>query len=62
MKQFYWGERWIKNESIKCRVSNCTYWDNQYCTASNIEVDVDGGRTNAPNAEGTNYHTFEPRS
>ncbi|ADL13465.1 DUF1540 domain-containing protein [Acetohalobium arabaticum] len=51
-----------KNESIKCRVSNCTHWDSQYCTASNIEVDVDGGGTNAPNAEGTNCHTFEPRS
>ncbi|SDC11620.1 MULTISPECIES: DUF1540 domain-containing protein [unclassified Candidatus Frackibacter] len=50
------------NENIKCTVSNCTYWDNKYCTASAIEVNVDGGGAQASNEEKTNCHTFESRS
>ncbi|KXS45746.1 MAG: hypothetical protein AWU54_223 [Candidatus Frackibacter sp. T328-2] len=50
------------NENIKCSVSNCTYWDQEYCTASAIEVNVDGGGQSAQNAEKTNCHTFESQS
>jgi hypothetical protein len=50
------------NENIKCSVSNCNYWNSNYCTASAIEVNVDGGGSQAPNEEKTNCHTFESKS
>jgi hypothetical protein len=48
-----------KNDSIKCTVSNCNYWESEYCTANAIQVNVDGGGNNAPDPEKTNCHTFE---
>ncbi|MCK8823651.1 DUF1540 domain-containing protein [Fuchsiella alkaliacetigena] len=44
---------------IKCAVSNCKHWEQQHCTASGIEVNVDGGGQSAQNQEKTNCSTFE---
>lgn len=49
-------------ENVKCNVSNCSYWKNQYCSATAIEVSVDGGGNNANDKEMTNCHTFEAKS
>jgi len=47
-------------DKIKCTVSNCTYWDNgNFCTASAIEVNPDGGGTSAASEEATKCHTFK---
>lgn len=48
-------------EGVKCSVKNCRYWDNGYkCTASGIEVNVDGGGQSANRSPETNCHTFQP--
>lgn len=43
---------------VKCTVSSCKYWDSQRCSASAIEVNVDGGGNQARASEQTNCHTF----
>lgn len=52
----------MKNNNIKCTVANCTFWDDKYCTASAIEVNVDSGGMEASNEKGTMCHTFKNRS
>jgi len=48
-------------EGVKCTVKNCKYWENNYrCTASAIEVNVDGGGNSANKSPETNCHTFLP--
>ncbi|MDR3565143.1 MAG: DUF1540 domain-containing protein [Negativicutes bacterium] len=50
-------------QGVKCKVSNCNYWQQgERCNASAIEVDVDGGASNARNSEQTNCHTFAAKS
>ena len=46
-------------ENVKCTVSNCKYYKGEHCTASAIEVNVDGGGQQANQYEMTNCHTFE---
>jgi hypothetical protein len=41
-----------------CMVENCHYWNKQQCTASAIEVNVDGGGHQAKYTGETNCHTF----
>ncbi len=45
---------------VKCTVKNCKYnVQGHLCSASAIEVNVDGGGIQANNNEHTNCHTFE---
>ena len=47
-------------EGVKCNVQNCKYWDQNYrCTASAIEVKVDGGGNSARKSPETNCNTFQ---
>ncbi|GAB6099571.1 hypothetical protein JCM16358_14500 [Halanaerocella petrolearia] len=48
-------------DNVKCTVNNCKYWKKEHCTASAIEVNVDGGGTSANEYEMTNCHTFESK-
>lgn len=52
----------MKNESIKCSVSNCKYYKDNMCTAAQIEVNVDNGGTQAATETQTMCHTFEQMS
>ena len=46
---------------VKCSVKNCKFWEDNYrCTASAIEVNVDGGGNSASRSPETNCHTFQP--
>lgn len=48
-------------EGVKCSVKNCRHWENGYhCTAAAIEVNVDGGGSNASSSPETNCKTFQP--
>ncbi|BBB92750.1 MAG TPA: DUF1540 domain-containing protein [Methylomusa anaerophila] len=45
---------------VKCSVQNCRFWENGHrCSASAIEVNVDGGGANARQSEQTNCRTFQ---
>ena len=46
-------------DNVKCNVSNCRYWEQEHCTASAIEVNVDDGGNQADRFEKTNCQTFE---
>jgi hypothetical protein len=47
---------------VKCTVQNCKFWhQGEHCTASAIEVNVDGGGGQARQSEQTNCHTFAPK-
>ena len=47
-------------EGVKCTVKNCKFWNEGYhCTASAIEVNVDGGGQSAHRSPETNCHTFQ---
>lgn len=47
---------------VKCKVANCRYWkQGEQCDASGIEVNVDGGGTNARQSAQTNCHTFQSK-
>ncbi|MDT8900131.1 DUF1540 domain-containing protein [Anaeroselena agilis] len=47
---------------VKCTVSNCKFWQQgERCNASAIEVNVDGGSSNAHASDQTNCHTFAPK-
>lgn len=47
-------------QGVKCTVKNCKFWEQNYrCTASAIEVNVDGGGTSASKSPETNCHTFQ---
>mgnify|MGYP002353917664 CR=1 FL=1 len=49
----------VSLRGVKCTVSNCKFWgQNEECTASAIEVNVDGGGGRAHKSEQTNCHTF----
>lgn len=44
---------------VKCKVSSCKFWEQgERCDASAIEVNVDGGGSNARSSEQTNCRTF----
>lgn len=43
---------------IKCEASNCTFWDNELCTASNVQI---FGDENAENSSATRCESFVPR-
>jgi hypothetical protein len=45
------------NHSIKCNVNTCTYFDNNYCSASVIEVYPQGDGI-AHTTDGTACNTF----
>lgn len=45
-------------KDVMCTVENCHYWDKRHCTASAIEVNVDGGGYKANYTGETNCHTF----
>ncbi|HWQ29776.1 MAG TPA: DUF1540 domain-containing protein [Negativicutes bacterium] len=45
------------NHSIKCNVNTCTYFDNNYCSASVIEVNPQGDGI-AHTTDGTACTTF----
>ena len=45
------------NHSIKCNVSTCTYYDNNYCSANVIEVNPIGDGV-AHTTDGTACTTF----
>lgn len=45
-------------KDVMCTVENCHYWDKRHCTASAIEVNVDGGGQKANYTGETNCHTF----
>ena len=48
-------------DGVKCSVQNCRYWESGYrCTASAIEVNVDGGGQSASSSPETNCQTFQP--
>lgn len=48
---------------VKCTVQTCHFWQQgERCTASAIEVNVDGGGKQANRSEQTNCHTFAPKS
>ncbi len=49
-------------DQVKCSVTNCIYWEDKLCTASAIEVNVDGGGTLSQNEADTKCHTFEERN
>lgn len=44
-----------------CMVENCKFWDERKCTASAIEVNVDGGGRTAGYTGETNCHTFKAK-
>lgn len=47
---------------VKCSVQNCQYWgQGRECTASAIEVNVDGGSDKASYVAETNCHTFKAK-
>ena len=47
---------------VKCTVQSCRYWQQgERCNASAIEVNVDGGSTQAVQSEETNCRTFAPQ-
>ncbi|NLT95798.1 MAG: DUF1540 domain-containing protein [Clostridia bacterium] len=48
-------------ENVKCSVSNCRYWQNQFCNASAIEVNVDGGGKQAKDSVETQCRTFQAK-
>jgi len=48
-------------QNVKCTVANCRYWQNEYCNASAIEVNVDGGGKQAKDSKHTQCHTFEQK-
>ncbi|MDT8899630.1 DUF1540 domain-containing protein [Anaeroselena agilis] len=43
---------------VMCTVENCKFWENRNCTASAIEVNVDGGGHKAGYTAETNCQTF----
>lgn len=48
-------------QGVKCTVKNCKYWEQNYhCSASAIEVNVDGGGNSANQSPETNCKTFQP--
>lgn len=48
---------------VKCSVQSCKFWgQGERCTASAIEVNVDGGGINARQSDQTNCHTFATKS
>jgi len=49
-------------KDVMCTVENCQYWDNRQCSASAIEIDVDGGGHQANFTGETNCHTFVARN
>lgn len=47
---------------VKCSVENCKFWNQgQQCSASAIEVNVDGGGQQASYTKETNCHTFKTK-
>lgn len=46
---------------VKCNVSNCAYFKNNYCSASEIEVDNQNGITSSTSQE-TICSTFRPKN
>ncbi|WP_371368337.1 hypothetical protein SRRS_19530 [Sporomusa rhizae] len=47
-------------QGVKCSVKNCKYNDaGSLCTASAIEVNVDGGGSSARQSQETNCKTFQ---
>lgn len=47
---------------VKCTVQSCKFWNQgERCSASAIEVNVDGGGNQAGQSEQTNCHTFYPK-
>lgn len=47
---------------VKCTVSSCMFWKSgEKCDASAIEVNVDGGGSNANRSDQTNCHTFKQK-
>lgn len=47
---------------VKCTVNNCTYWENNNrCTASTIEVNMDSGVSSPRQSDQTNCHTFKSK-
>lgn len=48
---------------VKCTVTSCKYNEGaRNCSASAIEVNVDGGGNNARQYEQTNCHTFKAKN
>ncbi|HWQ62458.1 MAG TPA: DUF1540 domain-containing protein [Negativicutes bacterium] len=48
--------------NVKCTVQTCKFWNQgEHCSASAIEVNVDGGGAQARQSEQTNCHTFAPK-
>ncbi|CVK18227.1 DUF1540 domain-containing protein [Sporomusa sphaeroides] len=48
---------------VKCKVSSCKHWKSgEQCDASAIEVNVDGGGSNARQSEQTNCRTFQMKN
>lgn len=48
-------------QGVKCSVKNCKHWETGYhCSASGIEVNVDGGGQSASRSPETNCNTFQP--
>lgn len=49
-------------QNVKCTVSSCKFWQSgNHCDASAIEVNVDGGGSNANQSAETNCQTFAPK-
>ena len=46
---------------VMCTVQNCKFWNDRYCKAPAIEVNVDGGGHLADYTGATNCHTFEAK-
>lgn len=47
---------------VMCTVRNCSYWeDGNHCSASGIEINVDGGGNRAGYTAETNCNTFKPK-
>ncbi|MFZ5627285.1 MAG: DUF1540 domain-containing protein [Bacillota bacterium] len=45
--------------TIKCKVEECTYYDNAMCTANTIEV-MSTGDKRVASSDGTMCNTFKP--
>ncbi|NPV26254.1 MAG: DUF1540 domain-containing protein [Firmicutes bacterium] len=49
-------------ENVKCSVSDCRHWaSGEQCTASAIEISVDGGGKVAGSSVATRCHTYEKK-
>lgn len=48
------------NMKVKCSVSNCYYWHNNYCTATGLQVNTMGDGY-AQTSDGTCCSTFKQK-